>query len=124
MSLYTYAATIARVLDGDTLEVHLDHGRHLWTLDAKHRLNGCNARELAMPGGLDARDNLMSLLPVGLIVVLKSIKPYKFGAEGGEYMAAITLPSGEDLVTRLIADNWAAAWNGLGSRPVPPWPRL
>jgi endonuclease YncB( thermonuclease family) len=119
-SLYTYAATIVRVIDGDSIVCDLDLGRHLWVRDAKHRLNGCNARALAQPGGPEARDNLAALLPVGAVVTLKSLKPYKYG---DEYMADITLPDGRDLVPLLIADGWAVGWNGLGPKPVPPWPR-
>ena len=121
MSLYTYAATIVRVIDADSLVVNLDYGRHHWELDAKHRLFGCNSRGLEEPGGLEARDNLMALLPVGRIFILRSLKPYKYG---DEYMCSITLPGGEDLVTRLIAEGFAIAWNGLGPKPVPPWPRV
>jgi endonuclease YncB( thermonuclease family) len=118
---YTYAATIVHIIDADSLVCDLDLGRHLWIRNAKHRLAGCNAIELGDPGGREARDNLAELLPLGCIVTLVSVKPYKYG---DEYMAQIILPSGEDLVTKLIADGWAASWNGLGPRPVPPWPRL
>jgi hypothetical protein len=117
---YTYWATIDAVHDGDTIFASLDMGRHIWTLNAKHRLNACNARELDDPGGPEAWYNLAALLPVGLVVTLKSLKPYKYG---DEYMADITLPDGRDLVSLLIAEHWLAPWNGRGPRPVPPWPR-
>jgi endonuclease YncB( thermonuclease family) len=119
--IYTYAATIVRIIDADSIVVDLDMGRHIWVRDAKHRLNGCNAREHTEPGGPEARDNLAALLPVGAVVTLKSLKPYKYG---DEYMADITLPDGRDLVPLLIADGWAVGWSGLGPKPVPPWPRL
>jgi len=118
--MYTYAATITRIIDADSLVVDLDMGRHLWVRDAKHRLNGCNARANTDPGGVEARDNLAVLLPVGAVVTLHSLKPYKYG---DEYMADITLPDGRDLVPLLIAEQWAAPWNGRGAKPVPPWPR-
>lgn len=118
--IYTYLATVTAVHDGDTFTVSLDLGRHIWVLAAKHRLNGCNARELAQPGGPEAHANLAALLPIGAVVTLRSLKPYKYG---DEYMADITLPDGRDLVSLLIADNWLAPWDGTGSKPVPPWPR-
>lgn len=120
MTPFVYPATIESVHDGDTLTVSLDMGRHIWQLGAKHRLYGCNARELAQPGGPEAHTNLSALLPVGLVVMLTSLKPYKYG---DEYMAAITLPDGTDLVSLLIADQWLAPWDGTGTKPVPPWPR-
>lgn len=95
-------------------------GRHIWERNAKHRLNGCNSRALTEPGGTEARDNLAALLPVGAIVTLKSLKPYKYG---DEYMCDIILPDGRDLVPLLIAEGWSAPWNGLGPKPIPPWPR-
>lgn len=118
--MYTYAATIRRIIDADSLVVDLDMGRHLWVRDAKHRLNGCNAREHTDPGGVAARDNLATLLPVGSVVTLQSLKAYKYG---DEYMADITLPDGRDLVSLLIAEHWLAPWDGTGPKPVPPWPR-
>lgn len=120
MSLYTYRAVMARVVDGDTVIVDLDLGRGLWLRKAKHRLAGCNARESDDPGGPEARDNLAALLPVGSTVTLRSLKPYKYG---DEYMAEIVLPDGRELVPLLIAEHWAAPWDGRGERPLPPWPR-
>jgi endonuclease YncB( thermonuclease family) len=120
VTLYTYAALVAHVHDGDTVDLDADLG-----FDTRHfgsfRLLGCNARELAQPGGPEARDHLAALLPPGVKVIAQSVKPDKFG---GRYDAAITLPDGTDLVTQLIADQWAAAWDGTGTKPVPPWPRV
>jgi endonuclease YncB( thermonuclease family) len=118
--MYTYAAVITRIHDGYTVTVNLDMGRRIWVIDAPHRLYGCNARELKDPGGVEARDHLAALLPIGAQVTLRSIKPDKFW---GRYDASITLPDGRDLVTLLVAEHWAAPWDGRGERPVPPWPR-
>jgi endonuclease YncB( thermonuclease family) len=100
----------------------------MWLRGQAFRLLGCNARELAEPGGVEARDHLAGLVldvgvPVGLGrrgVVLTSVKRDKYG---GRYDAAVTLPDGSDLVAGLIAGQWAAPWDGRGPRPVPPWPR-
>jgi endonuclease YncB( thermonuclease family) len=126
---YTYAAMVTAVHDGDTITVDIDLGFAVHT--RQHvRLLGCNAIELAQPGGAEARDHLASLF--GLTetsannlghVVLRSVKPDKYG---DRYDAAITLTNagGTDLVTQLIADGWAAAWDGKGPKPVPAWPRI
>ena len=119
-------ALVATVHDGDTLDVHIDLGtkallgRALWAHDVPIRLAGCNARELAQPGGPEARDHLAGLLPVGSPAQLSLVTVDKFG---GRLDAVVTLPDGSDLVQLLIASNWAAAWDGTGARPVPPWPR-
>jgi len=117
--MYTYAATVVRVVDGDSIIVDLDLGRRIWVRDAPHRLAGIAARELKMPGGVEARNNLSTLLPVGALVTLRSLRPYKYG---DSYMAQITLSDGTDLCNRLIADGWALPWDGRGSQPVPSWP--
>jgi endonuclease YncB( thermonuclease family) len=124
--MYTYYAIVRGVHDGDTVTVDLDQGLNEWRHKLSMRLYGCNARELSQPGGPEARDNLAALLPVGTQVVVHSHKvdrdlsPDKYG---GRYDAEITLPDGRDLVTLLIEEEWAAAWDGTGTAPVPPWPR-
>lgn len=117
---YTYTAHTVKITDGDTVVLDLDLGRRIWVRDAPHRLYGCNARELHDPGGREARDHLAGLLPPGTLVTVRSIKPDKFS---DRYDASILLPDGRDLVTLLIAEHWAAPWDGVGERPVPPWPR-
>ena len=114
-------ARVARVVDGDTVILDVDLGFGVWLAGQSFRLWGCNAIEHDQPGGAEATANLTSLLPAGSLVTLTSLKPDKFG---GRYDAVITLPDGQDLVTLLIQTGWAAAWNGRGPKPVPPWPRV
>lgn len=134
--LHTYPATVLEVHDGDTIKVAIQLGRsraheqdlgfhiyvenHTLTLHLPIRMLGCNARELHEPGGVEARDNLIALLPAGTRVSLRTVAADKYGTR---YDAAVTLPDGSDLVTGLIAGQWAAAWDGSGVKPVPPWPR-
>lgn len=120
---YTYTAVVLAVHDGDTITADVDLGFGVWIRGQAYRLLGCNAIELGAPGGKEARDNLAGLLlPPTLMpaVTLTSVKPDKYG---GRWLCVITMPDGSDLVSRLIADGWAAAWNGRGVKPVPPWPR-
>lgn len=131
----THPAVVLAVHDGDTITVRVtlastrlkdtDLGFHVYaegrklTLHIPVRLLGCNAIELNQPGGVEARDNLASLLPVGTPITLRTVATDKYA----RYDAAITLPDGTDLVPKLIADGWAAPWNGQGPKPVPAWPR-
>lgn len=113
-------AEVVRVVDGDTIVLDVDLGFDAWIRNQSFRLLGCNAREHTAPGGQEAIANLRTVLPTGMVVALTSIKPDKYG---GRYDAVITLPSGQDLTELLVSTQWAAAWNGKGSKPVPPWPR-
>lgn len=126
--MYTYWATVAAVHDGDTVSFFVDLGFNVFLHPVNEksrermsfRLFGCNARELAQPGGPEARDHLAELLPVGLTVELASVKRDKYG---GRYDAVVTMPDGTDLRDTLIADGWAVPWDGTGPKPIPPWPR-
>lgn len=117
---YTYNALIVRVIDGDTVEADVDLGFNAWLHAQAFRLLGVNARERTDIGGREAQRNLAALLGYGTPVTLTSVKPDKFG---GRYNAYITLSDGSDLSKRLIETHWAAAWNGQGPKPLPPWPR-
>ncbi len=118
--MYQYEATVTRVIDGDTVVLDVDLGFGLHMTGQSFRLLGLNAREHNQEGGVQATSHLMSVLPAGSAVRILSVKPDKFG---GRYDAAIMLPDGTDLTMQLIEQGWAAAWNGQGEKPLPPWPR-
>ena len=122
---YTYYATIRSNHDGDTFRADVRVGFG-WTNQGTNgegqpfRVAGCNAIELKQPGGQEAQAHLAALLPPGTVVVLDSLKDYKYG---GEYMANVTLPDGRNLTQVLVADGFACYWQGKGAAPVPAWPR-
>lgn len=131
-----YKATVARIHDGDTIDVdallhkqtvaktlNQDLGFNvwrrpggIWLVDQAVRLLGCNAPELATPAGKAALAFLQTLLKVGDVVVLTSERWDKYG---GRVDGAITLPDGRDLATVMIAAGHAAPWDGKGVKPVP-----
>jgi endonuclease YncB( thermonuclease family) len=121
---YLYNATVVDVHDGDTFSVVIDRGFFDYLGSTAHpipvRILGINARELTQDGGPEARDNLAALLPVGSPVVLATAKPDKYAPR---WDAAVQTPTIPDLATALIATGWAAAYDGTGTKPVPPWPR-
>lgn len=121
---FIYNATVVSVHDGDTINVIIDRGMYDYAGSSEHpvpvRLVGCNARELNEPGGPDAEANLAALLPPGTKVVLATLRPDKYAPRWDAYVATETIP---DLAAKLIDEQWAAAWNGQGKRPNPPWPR-
>ncbi len=110
-----------RVIDGDTIVLDLDLGFRTWLVGQSFRLAGCNAIEREAPGGPEAAAHLAELLPAGTLVTVTSVKNDKFG---GRYDALVELADGTDLVQLLIRDGWAASWDGHGTKPSPPWPRV
>jgi hypothetical protein len=90
------------------------------------RLVGAAARELSDPGGKEARDALMARpgMTLGSPVVLTVVRYDKYG---GRMDAVVSYRGADgkshDLAADLIADQWAAPWDGKGKQPQPPWPR-
>ncbi len=117
---FEYQARVNRVVDGDTVIMDVDLGFGVWLHAQSFRLLGCNARETSEEGGIEAGAHLATVLPVGTLVVLTSVKNDKYG---GRYDALVELPSGQDLATLLVETGWAASWTGAGKKPVPHWPR-
>lgn len=129
-------ADVILVHDGDTVDLNVTF---TGTVDAgfyqiiettstqphSFRLFGCNANELAAPGGIEARDNLAAMLPVGTRLRLSSVQDDKFGGRFDAILWAIDPATGTEynVVQRLIDTHWAVAWNGQGVKPKPPWPR-
>ena len=114
-----YVAVVDRIVDGDTIVCFIDLGLRV-TMQYKVRLLGCNAAELHTEAGKAAREHLLQRLPLDSMVILTMVKDYKYG---GEFVARVTLEDGTNLVQELIEDQWAAAWDGNGPAPTPPWPR-
>lgn len=70
---YTYAATVDRVVDGDTLLVLIEVGFGILVHD-RLRLRGINTPELATPEGQRAKRFVEQRLPAGAALVVKSHK--------------------------------------------------
>jgi endonuclease YncB( thermonuclease family) len=111
-------ATVVGVHDGDTVTMDVDLGFGISRRGLPFRLLGLNARELRDPGGSEARANLLTLIPIGTMLRLTSVKDDKYA----RYLAVLWLGD-TDICQRLIDTDWAAAWNGKGAKPLPPWPR-
>ena len=117
---YIYKATVVDVHDGDTFTADIDLGFNI-TIRYRVRLAGCNAIELDQPGGPEARAHLLELLPLLSVCLVSSVH---FDKYGGRIDAYVDLPRGlnPSVSKRMIRDGFAAAWDGTGPRPTPPWP--
>lgn len=141
MTFGPYQATVVAIHDGDTLGVDIvlapskvhrhspdvDLGFNVHLVDRRGvvlerqsvRLYGCNAAELSTAQGKAALAYLETLVKVGDVVTLVS---YGWDKYGGRVDGTIRLPDGRDLTETMIAAGQAAAWDGTGTKPVPPPP--
>lgn len=119
------SSTLAALVDGDSFYANvgrdLDFGFHVVmhaTARQKFRLNRCNAAPVKTASGAGALARVAVLL--GGVFDLTSVGPYKYG---DEWMAEVILADGRNVSDVMVAEQWAAPWNGLGPAPLPPWPR-
>lgn len=49
--MYTYRATVRRIIDGDTIDCDVDMGFRAWRMGERFRLAGINAPETRRPNG-------------------------------------------------------------------------
>jgi endonuclease YncB( thermonuclease family) len=112
--IWTVPATVTKVVDGDTLHLHLSLGWHIY-LDARIRLIGCNAPELSTDEGKAARLWVMEQLSAmggqpdgsGLEIQFISHELDKYGRPLGQVI--VTSPQGGrfDLGASLITSGHA-----------------
>lgn len=76
--MYSYKATIVKVIDGDTVKLRIDLGfRMFWITNC--RLAGIDAPELSEEDGKRSLTFLSSKLPIGSEVEIESKKLDKYG---------------------------------------------
>jgi endonuclease YncB( thermonuclease family) len=119
---YIYRATVVDVHDGDTFTADIDLGFNI-AIRYRVRLAGCNAIELNQPGGYEARAHLLTLIPVGSVCQINSVQFDKYGGRIDAYVVVVGKPGAPvEVAALMIIDGFAAAWDGTGPRPTPPWP--
>jgi endonuclease YncB( thermonuclease family) len=110
--VWQFPAVIDRVVDGDSLEVHVLRGAD----DVEHgvnvRLEGMNAIELRQEFGREAQAYLAALAPPGTAIMLLHRRREKFG----RLLARAILADGTDLSTAMLT---AKASDGLTPLAVP-----
>ncbi len=97
--VFSMPGEVDRIIDGDSLVVHVRimpsvelHGIHV-------RLHGINAPELRHEGGAAARDFLRSLLPEGAEITLVSSQEDKYG----RLLARVLLANGSDASSLMLS---------------------
>jgi micrococcal nuclease len=70
---YTYRAEVVNVVDGDTIDVHIDLGFYVWIRYQRIHLFGIEAPAAADAAGTAATEHLKSLID-GKTIILKSLR--------------------------------------------------
>lgn len=114
--IYAFRATVARIIDGDTLWATVDLGFSHWT-DVKLRLRGIDTEEIATAGGLRARDYLINALSDAGDFVVTSTKVDLYDRYladlfvlPGEVDPAIVAREGVFLNRQMLDDDVARLW--------------
>jgi endonuclease YncB( thermonuclease family) len=113
--LFTYAATLRRIVDGDTLEIEVRLPRG-YTHVMKLRLRGLDCPEIDTPEGKAAKRFVEALFATSREITLYTTKPDKYD----RYLADVFVPTASDAFTflnnALLAasharrkDDWAVA---------------
>lgn len=76
--MYTYNATVVRIVDGDTLDADVDLGFYMKTRQ-RFRLARIDTPERGEEGFTEATDRVKELCPVGSEIIITSTKTGGFG---------------------------------------------
>lgn len=116
--MYTYSATILKVVDGDTVDIEIDLGFDVRIVQ-RVRMAGINAPEKNTEAGMVSKNWLQERLPLGKNVVVQSEKPGG-GDKYGRYLAWILVDDIMDITVNefMVVKGFAQTWNGTGVKPV------
>lgn len=112
--MWTYHATVTRVVDGDSIEATVDVGFYHYCTQ-RFRLMGYNAPELT---GEERQMGAIAAAALSEMILLKDVtlRTHK-GDSFGRWLADVTLENNDDLVANLIGAGYGVAWDGRGARP-------
>lgn len=119
MTPYTYRCTLDRVIDGDTIDVHIDLGFDVWLNKQRVRLAGIDTpesrtRNLAEKAlGLAAKERLIELCNGTLTLVSHGTGKY------GRILGTPYTGEGKDMCQTLIEEGHAVEY--WGGKKVKVW---
>lgn len=105
--MYEYKATVVSIYDGDTVKMDVDLGFYTHLSRRSFRLAGIDAPELikGLTEGIEARDYLRSLIPIGSIVTIKTIKDRQ--EKYGRWLAYIINDADVNVNNEMLRSNHA-----------------
>lgn len=89
--LFTYAAFVEKVIDGDTVKVRFDLGFNVWTRQTL-RLRGLDCPEVGTKDGDEARSFVRSRLKEFQRIIVRSSRSDKYD----RYLADVYVPAGKE----------------------------
>lgn len=107
--MYTYKAIVTNVVDGDTVDVKIDLGFRMYTVQ-RIRLLGIDTPERGQPGYQEAKDRVIELVLDKEVMLLTS-KASKFGYYLGMLMIQDN-GAGVFVNTILLEENLAKVYYG------------
>lgn len=121
--MYEYRCEIDRVIDGDTVDIHIDLGFGVWLKNERVRLVGIDAPESRTSDvvekvfGLLAKQRVEELLPVGSTHILHS-KDFK--GKFGRILGDIEIGdnSGKTLTGILLEEHLAVEYTGQSKKSI------
>jgi micrococcal nuclease len=118
--MFTYNCRIARIVDGDTLDVDIDLGFGIWKNNERIRLwqidtPECRTRDKEEKKyGLIAKHYVEAHLPVGKTFKLQTLEKDKFG----RYLGAIFVKNRSSINDMLLKANLAVKYVGQNKKEV------
>lgn len=113
--MYEYKATVLKIVDGDTVDIEIDLGFDIRTVQ-RVRMAGINAAEHNTAAGQEAITWMKARLQIGQPVTIQSEKPGG-GDKYGRYLATIIDGTG-NVNQSIVAAGHALPWDGQGVKPV------
>lgn len=116
--MYTYAAKIVEIYDGDTVTVDIDLGFNIIVANQKIRLSGIDTPEIRTikkddkEFGLLSRKKLSEQLPIGSWQKIQTIKSSNNDDKFGRILGIFIMENGQSLNQWMIDNNYAVNYNG------------
>lgn len=115
----TYVGTVHAHIDGDTIKVLAVDPYFGVPVLLSVRIAGINCPDRGEGGYREVNAALAVWLPPGRVVTLTGLKPDKYA---GRVDAAVATIDGTSVAGWLLDHGYAVLWDGVGKRPVVPWP--
>lgn len=118
--MFTYNCRIAKIVDGDTLDVDIDLGFGIWKTNERIRLWQIDTPECRTKDkeekkyGLIAKKFVEEHLPVGKIFELQTLEKDKFG----RYLGAVFVKNRLSINDMLLKANLAVKYVGQNKKEV------